>query len=42
MVLSIGEMCQNGMQHHTPPHDPDSFYQFTAYFTVLSVLILCL
>ncbi len=38
-MLSIWEMCQNGIQHHSPPDKPDSFIIFTAYFTMLSGLI---
>ncbi len=34
MMLSFGEMCQNGIQHHAPPNDPDSFIS-------LLVILLC-
>ncbi len=41
-MLSIGEMHLDGMQHHAPPEDLDSFIKFTAYFMMLSSAILYL
>ncbi len=34
MMLSIGEMHQNGIQYHAPPDDPDSFVS-------LLLIVLC-
>ncbi len=39
MMLSIGEMCRNGIQHHAPPDDP---YALISLQLILSGLILCL
>ncbi len=36
MMLSIGEMHQNGIQHHAPPDHPGSFILFTL------ILLCCL
>ncbi len=37
MVLSIGDMHQNGIQHHAPPDDP---YIYPVKLVFLYVLIL--
>ncbi len=38
-MLPIGEIPLNGIYHHAPTDDTDSFITFTAYFTMLSVFI---
>ncbi len=32
-------MCRNGIQHHAPQDDPESFITLTAYFIMLSGLV---
>ncbi len=35
MMLSIGEMCRNGIQHHAPSDDPDSLSDYCLFYYVV-------
>ncbi len=35
MILTIGDMYQNGTQHHVPRDDPETFDRFLHYYYVL-------